>query len=114
MDPAGYLVLQHAVRLDRPVKAYGRWMARIPSVYHDAVLGESVTGLTIETDPDCLGTLKHYRSLMPLAQEARKPMFFLTPADGALGGHGAAVQACYQDFRALAMSIADRSGLAIP
>ena len=114
MDPAGYLILQHAVRLDRPVQAYGRWMARIPSVYHESVLGEAATDLTLETDPDCLGTLKHYRSLMPLAQEARKPMFFLTPADGALGGHGAAVQACYADFRELAISIANRSGLAIP
>ena len=26
MRPAGYVVLQHAVRLDRPVKAYARWM----------------------------------------------------------------------------------------
>jgi cellulose biosynthesis protein BcsQ len=33
MHPAGYVVLQHAVRLDRPVKAYSRWMARIPQEY---------------------------------------------------------------------------------
>ena len=114
MIPAGYLVLQHAVRLDRPVQAYGRWMARIPSVYHEAVLGEQPTDLPIDEDPSCLGTLKHYRSLMPLAQEARKPMFFLTPADGALGGHGAAVQACYEDFRALAISISTAAGIALP
>ena len=43
---------------------------------------------------NCLAQLKHYRSLMPLAQEARKPMFLLTPADGALGGHFQAAQAC--------------------
>jgi cellulose biosynthesis protein BcsQ len=30
MAPAGYVVMQHAVRLDRPVNAYNRWMARIP------------------------------------------------------------------------------------
>jgi hypothetical protein len=29
MGPLGYVVLQHAVRLDRPVKAYERWFSRI-------------------------------------------------------------------------------------
>ena len=58
--------------------------------------------------------LKHYRSLMPLAQEARKPMFFLKPADGAIGGHASAVQDCYRDFRELARRIADRCGVALP
>ncbi len=114
--PAGYVVLQHAVRLDRPVKAYDRWMARIPAVYREAVLDERVSSppLPIAQDPNCLAGLKHYRSLMPLAQEARKPMFFLTAADGALGGHAKAVQDCYRDFRTLAGSIADRCGVRIP
>jgi len=31
---------------------------------------------------------------MPLAQEARKPMFTLKAADGAVGGHAKAVQDC--------------------
>lgn len=115
MQPAGYVVLQHAVRLDRPVRAYLRWMERIPGTYQDAVLNEQVRGnLTIEDDVHCLGTLKHYRSLMPLAQEARKPMFFLKPADGAIGGHTAAVQACYSDFKKLALSIARRCGFDVP
>ena len=115
MRPAGYVVLQHAVRLDRPVKAYGRWMARIPKEYRHSVLDEKDSGkATIETDPHCLATLKHYRSLMPLAQEARKPMFFLKPADGAIGGHSTAVQDCYLDFRDLAKRIADRCGIAMP
>ena len=115
MQPAGYVVLQHAVRLDRPVKAYGRWMARIPQEYRRSVLDETDSGTaTIDTDPYRIATLKHYRSLMPLAQEARKPMFSLKPADGAIGGHMAAVQDCYRDFRDLAKRIADRCGIAIP
>lgn len=115
MRPSGYVVLQHAVRLDRPVKAYGRWMDRIPSVYREAVLDEkSQAGVAIDHDPYCLATLKHYRSLMPLAQEARKPMFALKPADGAIGGHARAVQDCHGDFRALAKAIAARCGVAIP
>ncbi len=41
MTPAGYVVLQHAVRLDRPVRAYAKWLDRIPTVYREAVLGEN-------------------------------------------------------------------------
>ncbi len=115
MAPEGYVVMQHAVRLDRPVKAYARWMERIPVEYREAVLDERADStMTVARDPWCLATLKHYRSLMPLAQEARKPMFFLKPADGAIGGHSAAVQDCYRDFRALARSVATRVGLALP
>ncbi|WP_420635178.1 ParA family protein [Candidatus Palauibacter sp.] len=115
MRAIGYIVMQHAVRLDRPVKAYGRWMRRIPSVYGTAVAGEAAasTEIAMERDPNCLATLKHYRSLMPLAQEARKPMFALKSADGAIGGHAASVQDCYRDFRTLAMTIAERSGIEI-
>jgi cellulose biosynthesis protein BcsQ len=115
MQPAGYVVLQHAVRLDRPVKAYDRWISRIPAEYRAAVLGKPAGAtISVQDDPHCLATLKHYRSLMPLAQEARKPMFFLRAADGALGSHAQAVQDCYRDFRALAQKVADRCGLALP
>ena len=115
MRPIGYIVMQHAVRLDRPVKAYRRWMARIPAVHGTAVVGESPAPQATMTDhdPNCLATLKHYRSLMPLAQEARKPMFALKAADGAIGGHAAAVQGCYRDFRALAASVAERAGIEV-
>jgi chromosome partitioning protein len=115
MAPAGYVVMQHAVRLDRPVKAYDRWMVRIPSVYRETVLDETKGKghPRVESDPNCLAALRHYRSLMPLAQEARKPMFRLTAADGALGGHAKAVQDCFRDFRALARSVAERCGLSI-
>lgn len=115
MQPAGYVVLQHAVRLDRPVHAYGRWMARIPKEYRRSVLDETNSGTpAINADPACIATLKNYRSLMPMAQEARKPIFFLKPADGAIGGHMAAVQDCYRDFRDLARRIAERCGIAMP
>jgi chromosome partitioning protein len=115
MHPVGYIVMQHAVRLDRPVQAYERWMKRIPNVYREAVMQDKKgTKVSVQKDPYCLALLKHYRSLMPLAQEARKPMFHLKPADGAIGGHIAAVQSCYQDFRELAIRIAERCGLNMP
>ncbi len=115
MRPAGYVVMQHAVRLDRPIKAYARWMQSIPAAYGEAVLAEEPRpSVTIDDDPQCLAALQRYRSLMPLAQEARKPMFALKPADGAIGGHATAVRDCYRDFRALAEAIARRCGVALP
>ena len=118
MTPLGYVILQHAGRLDRPVKAYQRWHDRIPSVYRHSVLAKQPSKGSIEVTPDndsnCLAQIKHNRSLMPLAQEARKPMFLLTPADGALGGHYQAAQACRKDFHALALKIAKRCKILIP
>jgi cellulose biosynthesis protein BcsQ len=118
MKPVGYVVLQHAVRLDRPVKAYQRWLDRLPSVYRHSVLAKQPSKGSIEVipdnDPNCLAQNKHNRSLMPLAMEARKPMFLLTPADGALGGHFQAAQACRQDFRALATTLASRCSIRLP
>ncbi|MDW8392575.1 MAG: hypothetical protein RMK84_20910, partial [Oscillochloridaceae bacterium] len=52
--------------------------------------------------------LKHYRSLMPMARQARKPVFALKPADGAIGAHGEAVRRAAEDFRNLAERIAKR------
>jgi hypothetical protein len=41
-------------------------------------------------------------------------MFSLKPADGAIGSHAQAVQDCRRDFRALALEIAKRAGVALP
>jgi chromosome partitioning protein len=107
IQPVGYLVLQHSVRLDRPVKAYQRWMERIPGIYQSEVLDQPLDPeRSIANDPNCLALLKHYQSLMPLAQEARKPMFYLKPGDGAIGAHIAAVKSAYKDFLRLAETIA--------
>jgi chromosome partitioning protein len=113
MIPAGYVVMQHAVRMDRPVMAYQKWMERIPGAYREYVKGEEPHRVAVEKDPYCLALFKHYRSLMPMAMEVRKPMFFLKPADGAIGAHVKAVTDCYRDFRALASTIAERTGVAL-
>jgi len=101
MHPVGYVLLGHGVRLGRPAHAYERWMARIPAVYRTSVLAVDQKAPVIENDPYCLAQLKHYRSLMPLSYEAHKPVFDLKPADGAFGGHQAAVVAARADFAAL-------------
>ena len=110
IEAVGYVVMQHAVRLDRPVKAYERWARRIPGVYAEQIRREPADeNLTIAADPNSLGLIKHYRSLMPLAQEARKPVFSLRPADGAIGAHGRAVTDSYYDFYGLAAEIRSRT-----
>lgn len=110
--PIGYIVLQHSVRLDRPVRAYDKWIARIPEVYRTELLAEEpAPEISIANDPNAIFLLKHYRSLMPMAQEARKPMFHLRPADGAIGSHFTAAQAAYADFKTIALHIAERAGL---
>jgi predicted HTH transcriptional regulator len=76
--------------------------------------GLDASGLPIPepaNDPYMLALLRHYHSLMPMAVDAHKPMFFLKPADGAIGSHIDAVRACYKDFEALARKIATNAGV---
>ncbi len=113
MCPLGYVVLQHGVRLDRPVKAYGRWIEQMPSTYRRAVLDDpGAAAPTPAQDPACLAMLRHYHSLIPMGQEARKPVFALKPADGAIGAHQQAVSAAFNDFAKLAHRI--EQGLSVP
>ncbi|MEV4469892.1 AAA family ATPase [Nonomuraea sp. NPDC049504] len=107
MTPLGYVIMQPTMRLDRPVKAYRRWLDRIPYVFRDAVLGES--GRAAEDIRRYeIATLRNYQSLMPLAHDARKPMFDLKAADGALGSTQSYVQKCRAEFTQLAESVLER------
>jgi cellulose biosynthesis protein BcsQ len=110
MKPIGYVVQQHSVRLDRPVRAYDKWVNRVPGQYAESLLGEVPQDApqSPENDPHALATIKHYRSLVPMAQEARKPVFGLSSADGAIGSHAAAARAAYEDFRSLADRICEQ------
>ena len=115
MRPIGYALLRHAIRLDRPVMEYARWLDLIPKVYREAVVGEAPDGdVRIEDDPYCLATLHAFRMLTPLTREARKPMFRLKPADGAIGGHAPLVQDSWRAFRELARTVAARADIAVP
>ena len=112
METLGYIVMQHSVRRDRPVKSYDKWIARIPKFYRAYVLNQPATDVPAVADDEyCFALLKHYRSLMPMAQESRKPMFRLKPADGALGAHTYAVKDAYGDFQKLATEIMRRANI---
>lgn len=110
MKPAGYVVMQHVERRSRPVKAYQRWITKIPGVYEEHVLRCTPRAWKPESDPNRIGLIKNYQSLMPLAEDARKPVFKLTAADGAIGAHAAAVSKCYMDFEHLTLEILKRTG----
>ena len=114
MKPIGYVMQQHSVRLNRPVIAYDKWVNRMPEEYARNLLDDN-DGPYPETpeqdDKHALATVKHYRSLVPMAQEARKPIFHLTPADGAIGSHAAAANTAGDDFKVLAEKIITRINL---
>lgn len=104
-----YVVQQHSVRLDRPVLAYDKWVNRMPTEYSRNLLVDNTEpyAKTLEEDKkNSLATVKHYRSLVPMAQEAHKPIFHLKPVDGAIGSHASAAEAAYHDFKILAEKIA--------
>lgn len=109
MKPLGYVVSRYTIFSAGVVRAYQRWLDRAPAIYREAVEGTAPPpALTIDTDERRIAQLKDYRSLMALAQEARKPMFLLRAADGAIGGHQTAVKQCGEDFAVLAHEILGR------
>lgn len=115
MRPRGYVVLQHGTRVDRVVGAYDRWLQRVPGEYRRSVLSERPDSLpppAATVDPHCLGLIKHYYSLAPMAQEARKPVFLLRSADGAIGAHQQAVRDAYGHFESLTRRLLAVTGLA--
>lgn len=103
----GYVAMQHQEKLSRPVKAYAAWLNRIPTEYRDSLsIDYQIDDLpNVQDDPKCLAMLRHYKSLMPMAQEVRKPVFLLKSADGAIGSHSASVQQAYKDFEKLTKRI---------
>lgn len=108
----GYVILQFGLRDSGIVKAYDRWAKKIPTIYAEYILG--VKGLqqpAADADDHRIAMLKHYRSLVPMAMEARKPIFDLKAADGAIGAHNYAVQDAFGDFQNLATKILSKLNL---
>jgi chromosome partitioning protein len=106
IKPLGYVVMQHGIKESRPVQSYLKWANRIPQVFQEFVLKKKNSmNISVENDEYCLSLLKHYHSLIPMAMEARKPIFLLKPADGAIGAHLGAVKKAYEDFDQLTSKI---------
>lgn len=116
-QPIGYIVQQHLARVDRPVAGYARWAERIPEVFHEHVLGEegfSWAGQDFDSDLYCIAKIKHFASLVPTAQIARKPIFDLKVADGIGGGQIQSVAKSRREFEGLVRALARRLDLGVP
>lgn len=109
-QPLGYVLQQHLARSDRPVKGYRDWASRIPGEFRTSVLDEPEAAFypDFANDQYCIATLKHFASLVPIAQTARKPMFELKQADGIGGGQLQAVRRCRDEFTQLVQEIRAR------
>ena len=105
MTPAGYIVMRHVERRNRPVTAFQNWVDQIPTVYNTYILDSSKPPVSTGEDENRIGLIKDYLSLMPMAQDARKPIFLLKPSDGVLGAHARSVNNCYSDFKKLTNEI---------
>lgn len=114
MQSAGYCVVQPNLYGGEVTRAYQRWIRRVPQEYATATGAGVPATDDVMRDPWCLGVVKHYRSLMALAHEARKPVFRLTSADGALGSHAVAARQAGTEFRALSRRLARQVGLELP
>lgn len=108
MQPLGYVFLQHAAHKHKPVPSPLYWIHRFPEAFYSNILDKIPP---IGNDPWRLASLRHFHSLSSMAQEARKPIFDLTAADGAIGSHAATVRDAYDAFAALAIEIGTRAGI---
>ncbi len=106
IKPAGYIIMQQIKRGLRPVRAYQEWIEKIPQTYRKYVLNiNEDSGISSRENLNEIGLIRNYQSLMPLAQEARKPIFLLKPAEGAIGAHSQSVSRCYTEFKKIAESL---------
>lgn len=86
-----------------------RYRERLQLYHEDIGLAPGVAG-----DDSRLGVLTSWVDLRERGIRARKPMFELSPADGAIGSTATAVRRCAAEYEALAKTIARRLGVAAP
>jgi chromosome partitioning protein len=87
IKPIGYVIQERALRLNQQRWPYELWGESIPGEFRKEVLGIDLIEQE-EFDPR-LAVIKHYHNLMYMAQDAHKPMFHLTEADGLALSSGA-------------------------
>lgn len=107
--PIGYVVMPRQEDVFRHPFAEQVWVDRFPSAFREFILNDaSPPSETSQADPFCLGRPKLLRALLPLALRARKPVFCLKPADGAIGAYGEAVGMAHRELKQLAAAIESR------
>lgn len=106
----GYVVLQLPIDIHRDMTRAHNERA-VAQAFHESILGDNAPQ---GQDLANLAWLRHLRGLQNLHLEARKPVFDLKAADGAIGSYAVAVQDARVAFDQLAREIAKRLGLVVP
>ena len=115
LSVAGYVVQDRAYYYDRPADIPDRWRDRVRREYERTIIhepGVMEQGVSKSVRP--LASIRYHTGLLPLAEDARKPMFRLTPADGVFDDQNREVTSSYQDFENVARRIAETCGVEIP
>lgn len=112
--PMGYILMHHQARRNLPTWGPLTRESRISEAYQKNVLRMDTITPRLGNDPNRIGAVKSYRGLIQLANDARKPVFKLTAADGVMGAHAAAASKYYLDFKTLSNEILERLGVTVP
>ena len=106
---AGYINQHFNIQSEKEIKAFKYWTDRVPQMIEDNLIKkmqEIDAGMVTDTNVDSckLGDFKNYRSLIPLSQQKRKPIFELDGPE-IVGVHKNNVEECGRDFKELAEKI---------
>lgn len=110
---SGYVLQQFNKYRKRTTKAFENWTRQIPAVMDEFIIRplSSVNlqpyNLVSENSNRQLAEFKNYNSLIPMAQDAQKPIFDLTYSDGIVGGHMQYVRDCRNEFDAIVASFVE-------
>jgi chromosome partitioning protein len=107
IDHIGYIITTQESVESVAERAFLERLDMIPAAYATYVAGlDDPHGKNFE-----IGRLRDFRSLEPLARSGRKPMFDISPADGAVGATANFVRRCRDDFAELTRAFVTRTGL---
>jgi chromosome partitioning protein len=110
----GYVLMHPHHRRSSARQDYRRQIESLPAIFHESMAQQEIPLAPWFKDRFQLASLRHLWSLAAMAREARKPVFSLLPADGALGAFGEAAQQAEIEFASLVakLSAAARDRLA--
>ena len=112
--PAGRMAtLGYVIQQRGSAWAQKNWLNWIAENYRKFILDAPPASGVPTDDPNKLAILRPHPSLLEMAREARKPMFHLEPADGALGAYLQSAEDARKDFEALAKAIVAKAKLPI-
>jgi hypothetical protein len=105
----GYVVRMLRLFANRPTGAQQRALVEIPGEFERWIARSNrAAPRSIADDEHCLGVLSPFNALFQITPDTTKPVFHLTPADGALGSVMTAVRRAGLELESLARVFAAR------